>query len=72
MSCISSLNLISAVVPDAKIFLYIPASAAYAAVVNRNAIKKLLVNGEITFFINGNPTFNLWTKTSVTWLYHLG
>ena len=41
--------------PDLKIFLCIPASAAYAAAVNPKGIKTLLANGLITFFIGGNP-----------------
>ena len=58
MSSISSFNIISAVVPDPKIFLCIPASAADAAAVNPNGIKTLLANGLTTFFINGNPVFS--------------
>ena len=41
------------VVPEPSIFFCIPASA-----VNHNAIKTLLANSLITFFINGNPVFN--------------
>ena len=37
------------------VFLCIPASSADAAPVNPDRIKALLVNGLITFFINGNP-----------------
>ena len=44
--------------PDPKIFLCIPASAADAAAINPNVIKTLLANGVITFFINGNPVFS--------------
>ena len=40
--------------PDPKIYLCIPASAADAVAVNPRK-KKLLANGLITFFINGNP-----------------
>ena len=58
MSSISSFDIISVVVPDPKIFLCIPASAADAAVVNPDEIKTLLANGLITFFINGNPVFS--------------
>ena len=57
MSSISSFDIISAVAPEPKIFLYIPASAADAAAVNPNGIKAHLANGLITFFINGNPVF---------------
>ena len=58
MFSISSFNIISAVVPDPKIFLCIPASAADAAAVNPNGIKTLLANGLTTFFINGNTVFS--------------
>ena len=47
--------MIKVVVPDPNICLCIPASAAVAAAVNPIVIKKLLANGLITFFINGNP-----------------
>ena len=39
-------------------FLCIPESAADAAAVNPKGIKTLLVNGLITFFIEGNPVFS--------------
>ena len=65
MSFISSFDIISIVLlceaysegclPDPKIFLCIPASAADAAAVNPKGIKTLLANGLITFFISGNP-----------------
>ena len=64
---ISSFDIVSVAVfeveskgrlPDPKIFLCIPASAADAAVVNPKGIKTLLANGLITFYINGNPVFN--------------
>ena len=58
MSFISSFDIISVVVPDPKIFLCIPASAADAAAVIPNGIKTLLANGLIAFFINGNPVFS--------------
>ena len=53
MSSISSFDIISVVIlwPVPKIFLCIPASAAYAAAVNTNGIKTLLANGSITFFL---------------------
>ena len=41
--------------PDPKIFLCIPASAAYAAAVNPKGIETLLANGLVTFFISGSP-----------------
>ena len=52
MSSILSFNIISVVVPDPKIFLYIPAFAADATAVDPNGTKTLLANGLITFFIN--------------------
>ena len=58
MSSISSLNIISVVVSEPKIFLCIPAFAADAAAVYPNGIKTLLANGLITFFIKGNPVFS--------------
>ena len=68
MSCISSFDIISAVLskkedegrlcPDPKIFLCIPASAAATAAVNPKGIKTFLVSGLITFFIKGNPVFS--------------
>ena len=57
MSSISSFGIISVVLPDPKIFLCIPVSAA-AAAVNPNGIKTLLAYGLITFFINGSPFLN--------------
>ena len=53
----SSFDMIRVVVPELKIFLCITESAADAAAVNPNGIKKLLSNGLIPFFINGNPFF---------------
>ena len=61
MSSFSLFDIISVVVllwPDCNTFLCIPASAANAAAVNPKGIKKLLVNGLITFFINANPVFS--------------
>ena len=49
---ISSFDIISVVVPDPKIVLCIPASAANSAAVNPNGIKTLLANSLITFFVN--------------------
>ena len=49
MSSISSFDIISVVVPDLKIFLCIPSSAADAVAANPNGIKTLLVDGLITF-----------------------
>ena len=61
MSSISLFDLVSVAVfvwPDPDIFLCIPASAANAAAVNPKGIKRLLANGLITFFINGNSIFS--------------
>ena len=45
MSSISSFDIISVVVPEPRIFLCIPASAADAAAVDPNGIKTLLAIG---------------------------
>ena len=59
MSFISSFDIISVVgLPDRKMFLCIPASAADVAAVNPKGVKTLLANYLITFFIKGNPVFN--------------
>ena len=58
MSFISSFGTIEVVVPEPSILFCTPASAADAAGVNPNGIKKLLAYGLITFFINGDPVFN--------------
>ena len=57
MSSVSSFDIVSVVVPEPKIFLYIPASAVDAATVNPYGIKSILTNGSITFFSNGSPIF---------------
>ena len=49
MSSISPFDSVSVVVPDPKIFLCIPASYA---------LKIILANSLIIFFINDNPVFN--------------
>ena len=54
MFSISLFYIISIVFADHKIFLCIPAAAA---AVNAKGIKTFMVNGLITFFINGNPAF---------------
>ena len=58
MSSISSFDIIIVVVPDPKIFLCIPASAADANAVNPKGIKTLLANGLIAFFISSNTVFS--------------
>ena len=45
MSSISSFDTTSVALPDPKIFLCIPASAANAAAFNPNGIKTILTNG---------------------------
>ena len=57
MSSISSFDIII-VVPDSKILLCTPGSAADAAAVNPNETKTLFAYGWITLFINGSPVFN--------------
>ena len=74
MSSISSFEIIKVVLlcgkteskgrlPDPKIFLCIPASAADAAAVNPKGTKTLLANGLITLFIRGNPVFSHGSKS---------
>ena len=58
MPYISSFEIISVLVPEPRIFLRIPASAA----ANLNGIKTLLANSWSTFFINGKPFFNNGTR----------
>ena len=58
MSFVSSFDIISAVVPEPKVFLCIPESSADAAAVDVNEIKTLLANGLTILYINGNPVFN--------------
>ena len=58
MSSISAFDIISVGVPDPKMILCIPASAADAAAVNPDGIKTLLANDLITFLMNGSHVFN--------------
>ena len=58
MSFFSSFHIISVVLPDRKIFLCLPASAADAGAVNPKGIKTLLADGLITFSISGNAVFS--------------
>ena len=44
--------------PDPKISLYVPKTAADAAAVNPEGIKILLADCLITFFVKGNPVFS--------------
>ena len=55
ISYISLFEIISAVMPDPKIFFWIDASVADAVVVNSKDTKTLLPNGVSTLFINGKP-----------------
>ena len=57
MTFISSFDIISVFVPELKVILCLPASAADAAAVDPNGIKILLANTLITFFINDNHAF---------------
>ena len=45
VSSLPLFEIINIVIPDPKMFLFIPASAVDAAAVNYNGIKKLLANG---------------------------
>ena len=66
MSSISSFEIIKVVLlllPDPKIFLCIPTSAADAAAVYPKGIKTLLANGFITLFIRGNPVLSNGPKS---------
>ena len=57
VSCISSFEIISVVIPDPNIFSWIAASVADAAAVNPNGIKTLLANRLSTFPIKCKPVF---------------
>ena len=55
MSSISSFDIISAIVPEPKTFVFIHVSAADTAAVNLNGIKTFLGNGLIISFFNDQP-----------------
>ena len=57
-SFISSFDIITVVLPDPKIFLWIAESVSDAESVNLNGIKILLASGLSTFPIKGNPVFS--------------
>ena len=57
------LKIISAVMPDRKIFFWIAASVADAAVVNPNGTETLLTNGFSALFIKGKPDFSNGPKS---------
>ena len=57
ISLISLSENINVFVSKLRYTLWIPASAADAAVVNPNGIKWLWANGASIFLINGNPVF---------------
>ena len=63
ISFISSLQIISTVKLDLKIFLWIAASVTNAATVNPDGIKTLLANGLSTFLIKGSPVVNNGPKS---------
>ena len=63
ISFISSFEIISVVIPDPSLFLWIAASAADAATVNPNDIITLLANGLSTFPIKGKPGFSNGPKS---------
>ena len=51
-------EIISAIIPNPKIFYSVAASVAETAAVNPNGTKTLLTDGVSTFFINGKPVVN--------------
>ena len=63
MSFVSSFDIVSAVVPDPKIFLCILASAPAAAAVYPDRIKTLLAYCLITVFIDGKPVFSRGSRS---------
>ena len=63
VSCISSFEIISVVIPDPNIFSWIAASVADAAAVNPNGIKTLLANRLSTFPIKCKPVFSNGPKS---------
>ena len=63
ISFISSFEIISVVIPDPNILLWIAASLADDVTVNPNGIKTLLASDLSTFFINGNPVVTSGTKS---------
>ena len=64
ISFISSFEIITEVIHDPNILLWIAASvAAAAAAVNPNGIKTFLANGLSTFPIKGNPVFSSGHKS---------
>ena len=63
ISSISSFGIISAIIPDSKIFFWIIASVADFAAVNPNGTGTLLANGLSTSFIKAKPVFNNGPRT---------
>ena len=62
-SSISSFEIMNVVKPNSSIFLWIAASFADTAAVNRNGIKTSLANGFGTFSIKGNLVFSNGPKS---------
>ena len=58
MLSISSLEIITIVVPEQLIYFWMTGSVVDAAAVNLDGVKTLLGNGLITFFIKDNPGFS--------------
>ena len=63
ISFICSLEIITFVLPDPEIFLWIAASVADTVAVHPNGIKTHLANGFNPFFIKGNPDFSNGPKS---------
>ena len=55
ISSFSSFKISYVVIPNPKLLLCIPASAADATAANPNGVKTHLANGLSTFFIKGTP-----------------
>ena len=53
--CFFFFEIINFVVPELRLFLWIPSTAASAF--NTNGIKTILPNGLVTLFINDKPVF---------------
>ena len=58
VSSISSFTIINVIVPEPIIILWVPSSASYAAVVNPNGMKTLLVHSLSTFSISCRLVFS--------------
>ena len=58
VSSISSFTIINVIVSEPIIILWVPSSASYAAVVNPNGMKTLLVHSLSTFSISCRLVFS--------------